>query len=310
MTESIVVSVVVCTFNRAAFLRKCLASLLHQENPPPFEIIVVDNNSTDETVNIVEAARQETTIPFQYIFLQEMGLSRARNAGIHAARGALVAFLDDDAIADAQWVQEIEKGFQLFPQAVGAGGAVAGDYEIPKPAWLPADLLFAVSVSAMGNESRLMEAHEAALGCNMAFRRETFCKRGDFLTNLGRTGLSLLAGEEVEFCFRLYKQGDSILYNPHMRIKHWVPKERLTKTYIRQRMFWNGRSIARTDLEWGNLVLTRAFARLTGAIPLAFLKMLVEFGKPDRRFFYDCMISKHWGYVIEALKLREGNISK
>jgi glycosyltransferase involved in cell wall biosynthesis len=303
MTESIVVSVVVCTFNRAAFLRKCLASLLHQENPPPFEIIVVDNNSTDETVNIVEAARQETTIPFQYIFLQEMGLSRARNAGIHAARGALVAFLDDDAIADAQWVQEIEKGFQLFPQAVGAGGAVAGDYEIPKPAWLPADLLFAVSVSAMGNESRLMEAHEAALGCNMAFRRETFCERGDFLTNLGRTGLSLLAGEEVEFCFRLYKQSDSILYNPHMRIKHWVPKERLTKTYIRQRMFWNGRSIARADQERGNSILVHAAARFFGAIPFAALGRLLVVGQPAPSFFYDCMIAKHWGYIREALAL-------
>lgn len=310
MTESIVVSVVVCTFNRAIFLRKCLASLLNQENAPPFEIIVVDNNSTDETATVVETIRRETIIPFQYIFLEEMGLSRARNAGIHAAQGALVAFIDDDAVADARWVQEIEKGFQLFPQAVAQGGAVAGDYEIPRPAWLPDELLLAISVGDMGDEPRWMNAREAALGCNMAFRRETFCEHGEFLTTLGRTGLSLLAAEEVEFCLRLYKQGMSILYNPRMRIKHWVPKERLTKTYIRQRMFWNGRSIARTDLEWGNSVIARSLARLLGAIPLAFLRMILVFRKLDGRFFFSCMIVKHWGYINEAWAMSSGGISK
>jgi len=309
MTESIVVSVVVCTFNRAIFLRKCLASLLNQENAPPFEIIVVDNNSTDETATVVETIRRETIIPFQYIFLEEMGLSRARNAGIHAAQGALVAFIDDDAVADARWVQEIEKGFQRFPQAVAQGGAVAGDYEIPRPAWLATDLLFAVSVGELGTTLRLMHKTESVFGGNSVFRREIFRKRGEFLTNLGRTGLSLLAAEEVEFCNRLQEHGDCILYNPRMRIKHWVPKERLTKTYIRQRMFWNGRSIARTDQERGNSIRIRAIARFFGAIPLAALGQGLALGQPARHFFYSCMIAKHWGYIRETLELSRLSLS-
>ncbi len=310
MSDSVLVSVVVCTHNRAAFLQKCLDSLLRQENHAPFEVIVVDNNSADRTAQTVEATRRETSIPFQYIFLQEIGLSRARNAGIDAARGDLIAFIDDDAMADVHWIQEIEKGFALYPHAVAQGGAVTGDYEIPKPAWLGADLLLAVSVGEMGDRMRLMNGREVPLGCNMAFRRQAFQRHGEFLANLGRTGASLLAAEEVEFCIRLYKQNESIVYNPKMQIKHWVPKERLTQTYIRQRMYWNGRSIARIDLAWGRSVIARSFARVFGAMPLALLKMILEFGKLDRRFFHGCMLVKQWGYLNETWILCRESISQ
>ncbi len=303
MSEPPLVSVVVCTFNRAVFLRKCLASLLNQENFPPFEVVVVDNNSTDDTAKVVAEARQETALPFQYIFLAEMGLSLARNVGIQAARGSIIAFIDDDAVAEPSWVQEIQNGFQLFPQAAGMGGAVKGEYESARPDWLATDLLCAISVGEFGETLRWMERHESVLGCNMAFRREIFERRGNFLANLGRTGLSLLAAEEVEFCNRLRAHGESIVYNPRMAISHWVPKERLTKPYIRERMNWNGRSIARTDQAWGNSILLRAAARFVGAIPLAAAGQILATGRPAQKFFYRCMITKHWGYIREALEL-------
>lgn len=310
MAKSILVSVVVCTFNRADFLDKCLESLLKQVDSPSFEIVVVDNNSTDRTAHVAQEASAQKDIPLQYVFLKEMGLSRARNTGVQAARGEIVAFIDDDAVAEVDWVNKIEKGFQLFPQAVAEGGAVKGDYEIPKPDWLPIDLLFSISVGDLGSQPRLMNASESMVGCNMAFRRQLFQQRGLFATSLGRTGLSLLAGEEVEFCNRLHDHGDPILYNPEMVIKHRVPKERLTKEYIRKRMYWNGRSIARADVEHGNSIWVRACARLVGAIPLAALKEVLAFGKQDRRFFYGCMIAKHWGYINEVLELSRRSAGK
>lgn len=310
MGNPILVSVVVCTFNRADFLAKCLASLFKQENAPSFEIVVVDNNSTDATSKVVPEASAHTDIPIQYVFLEEMGLSRARNAGIRAAHGSIVAFIDDDAVAMPDWVKEIEHGFQLFPRAVAVGGAVEGDYEIPKPAWLASELVKVVSAGDLGPSPRLLSIGESVIGTNCAFRSEVFRQRGLFSTNLGRIGTSLLSSEEDEFCSRLHEHGDAIAYNPQMTVKHWVSRDRLTRSYFVRRMYWNGRSKARADFEGHKSVLVRGSGRLFLALPRDGIKMVLSFGKPDKHFLYESMLVKHTGYIREVLALEANRLPR
>ena len=235
-------SVIICTYNRANLLAEALKSVALSSLPKgvEWEVLVVDNNSTDQTRRIVEEAVQSHPGLFRYVFERQQGLSHARNAGIREARGEIITFTDDDVTMDAKWLWRLTENLQNSPY-VGAGGRVIPVWNCQPPGWFPVDKPWGAIVQFdCGPEPGLLS--EPPLGANMAFRKEAFTKYGGFRTDLGRCGDNLLSSEDIEFGRRLLSAGECIRYEPASEVYHPVPQNRLTKEYILGWWFGRGRS--------------------------------------------------------------------
>ncbi len=236
------VTVVLCTCNRCSSLATALDSVAAQILPGSvsWEVIVVDNNSTDQTSKVTEGYCRKYPGRFLYVFEPKQGLSRARNAGIRAARGEIIAFLDDDVIADPGWLKNLVTHLHDGKWA-GAGGRIVPPRDFTPPDWLTVggemDLLGALlPLFDLGEQAGEMK--RPPYGTNMAFRKEMFDKYGMFRTDLGRCGNSLLMGEDTEFGNRLMLAGDCLWYEPLAVVEHPVPEERLSKKWFRA--WWLG----------------------------------------------------------------------
>lgn len=236
------ISAVVCTFNRAAYLAKAVESLINQTYPREhYEIIVVDNGSTDNTRDVVEQFGQSARI--KYIYEPIKGLSQARNTGWQAAGGEYIAYLDDDAIASPQWLEKMMVAFETVrPAPASVGGKVAPIWESERPAWLTEDMLTAYAIIDWGNQARFFKPSnpEHHVGCNVAYTREVLQKCGGFNVNLGRKGKNLLSNDENLIKKYIDSHGLGIYYDPEIFVKHLVPKERLTRRFMLRRHLWQG----------------------------------------------------------------------
>ncbi len=229
-------SVVISTFNRCRSLPIALNALAAQPAHPPFEIIIVDNNSTDRTPEVVEQWRATCPHPVRYIMEPRQGLPHARNAGIAAARGAIVAFTDDDVFVARDWVAAIVRTFELHPAVDVVGGKVLprwapGD----PPAWFSKRLLAPLALQDKGDAPLPVHAGNASpclIGANFAFRRAVFDRVGPFDPRYVRA-------QDREIQLRLWRAGGQGLYTPAIVTWVDVPRERMTKQYFRM---WHRRS--------------------------------------------------------------------
>lgn len=243
--DAIDITVILCTYNRCGSLAEALESVAAQTLPDrvKWEVIVVDNNSRDETRTVVEQYCQRFPSRFRYAFEGEQGLSRARNAGIRAARGQIIAFLDDDVIAEPDWLGRLTQSLHDDTWA-GAGGRIAPPIGFQPPAWLPLggkyDLGGTLALFDLGDEAA--ELKRAPYGTNMAFRTSVFKRCGMFRTDLGRCGNALLSGEDTEFGNRLFAAGLRLRYEPAAIVHHPVSEERLKKRYFDSWWFNFGRT--------------------------------------------------------------------
>jgi glycosyltransferase involved in cell wall biosynthesis len=241
VSTPIEISVVVCTRNRAASLEAALTSLARQTLAPArYEVIVVDNGSTDETPRLARAAGVRALVE------PRVGLSRARNRGTEAAAGEIIAFLDDDAVAREDWLARIAAGF-----AAGDAGALTGRveplWEAPRPDWLPDVLLPYLSVVDWGARAGALHPGQWLCGTNMAFRRAALARAGGFSEALGRRGDVLLSSEEVLVQRRLAAHGIAARYDPSLVVDHRVPAERVAPAWLARRAYWQGVSNAICD---------------------------------------------------------------
>ncbi len=239
------ISAVVCTHNRAAYLERALASLAAQSlAPDAYEILVVDNASTDDTPAVVAAARAR--IP-NLVSLHEPtpGLGHARNAGLHAARGAYVAYVDDDAVASATWLERILAAFATVQPTPGCvGGRVDAIWEAPRPRWLADEMLTYLTVIDWSPTATFLGDDRFVAGANMAFPRDLLRSIDGFHPALGRRGTTLLSNEELRVETALRRRGHPCWYDPAIAVGHHVAPERLTRAYFRRRYFWQGVSDA------------------------------------------------------------------
>jgi GT2 family glycosyltransferase len=201
----------------------------------PYELIVVDNNSHDDTRQVCGEMRGRFGPAVRYIFEGEKGLSHARNRGIREASGDIIAFTDDDVRVDAGWLQNIAKAFDEYPDAACVGGKILPMWEIPRPEWLSPRLYNWLGLLDYGEEARYMDSTDI-WGANFAVRSDIFKRYGPFDTNLGRIPGKLYGGEETELLMRLRKAGEKIIYYPSAVVHHMVPAGRMTKRYFRR---WN-----------------------------------------------------------------------
>lgn len=237
------ISVVVCTRSRAPLLAATLASLGRQTLAADrYEVLVVDNGSSDDTPEVVRRAAG-CGANLRGLSEPRTGLSRARNTGVAAAAGAVVAFVDDDALVSEEWLARIAASF-----AASTTGAVTGRveplWEAPRPPWLSDALLPYLSIVDWGAVAGALAPGRWLCGTNMAFRREDLLAVGGFAEDLGRRGEKLLSMEEVDVQSRLSARGVVLRYEPAMVVSHRVGAERLTPPWLERRAFWQGVSNA------------------------------------------------------------------
>jgi glycosyltransferase involved in cell wall biosynthesis len=238
------VSVVLSTYNREAPLRVALEALVAQRRGIPYEVLVVDNNSSDGTFGVVREFEARYPDRVRYLFEAQQGLPFARNAGILAARAPIVAFTDDDVYVVPDWIASIERGFAAYPDVDMIGGRVLPRWTQPPPPWFSQRLLAPLALQDKGEAPLRVGARNAApclIGANFACRREVFDRVGLFDT-------AYIRAEDREIQLRLWRAGCEGLYLPDIMTWVDVPAERLTKQYFRRWHVSTGEWAARMRL--------------------------------------------------------------
>jgi glycosyltransferase involved in cell wall biosynthesis len=228
------ISVILCTYNRCRSLARTLDSLAVQQLPDSvdWEVIVVDNNSKDQTREVVEEFCGPHSGRFRYLFEPQQGLSHARNAGIREARGDVLAFTDDDVTLDPKWLLNLTSALR-DGTAVGTGGRILPEQTFVPPRWLSVNQKHALAPLAIfdGGASPYQLA-DPPFGANMAFQKKMFEKYGVFRTDLGRCGESLISNEDTEYGRRLLTAGEPLRYEASAIIYHPVTENRMEKKYF------------------------------------------------------------------------------
>ena len=234
-------SLVIATYNRAEQLMITLDSVAAQQcSCGEWECVVVDNNSQDDTRERVERFTAEhPELNLRYIFEQKQGLSHARNAGIAASVGDIIAFIDDDERIVEEFVEAYITLFDSYPDAMAAGGKIIADYPTGRPRWMShyPELPIANPMD-FGEEVKPFPKSRIPGGGNMAMRRRVFETIGVFDTSLGRTGKKLIGGEESDLFERMAKFSMRCYYVPRAVMYHIIPEEKLTAEYF-ERLTYN-----------------------------------------------------------------------
>jgi len=303
------VSVVLCTHNRCQSLAKTLNDLAASifSEPIEWEVLVVDNNSSDRTKAVVEDFCRQCPARFRYLFEPHQGKSHALNAGVREAHGDVLAFLDDDVTVEPMWLQNLTSA--LFDgQWAGSGGRTLPTEAFLPPRWLPLN-----STGVICGDFDLGDiAHEldrAPYGTNMAFRKEMFEKYGLFRTDLGPSPNPAIPrpNEDTEFGRRLISAGERLRYEPLAVVRHPVVRERITKEFLLSWWFDYGRAMVR---EWGRgpdfLGIPRPYFSIlktfTTRLPGIAVRWMAAL-QPQRRFFFKSQVWKLAGEIAEFYDL-------
>jgi glycosyltransferase involved in cell wall biosynthesis len=283
MPKQLVVTFIICSYNRAEYLDDTLQSL-HEHAPsegPNYELLVVDNNSTDQTSEVTQkyqtsSGKNDNAVC--YIKETTQGLSHARNRGIEEANAPNVVFLDDDIQATPSLIPAWCSFFVDHPDAVAAGGKNHIQFDAPRPRWMSYFLLPLLAYHDLGNTMKTYPINKYPFGCNMGFKKSIFDRVGDFNIELGRKGKSLNAGEEKEIFKRIQELGKDIYYLPDAFLYHRVGAERLTIDYVRRQALGLGRSmkLRMADASTGQFINNwmQEIGKLLASVPLGIFYLL------------------------------------
>jgi glycosyltransferase involved in cell wall biosynthesis len=236
----VLVTVALCTWNRAPLLRRALASLAALEIPAgiELEILAVDNGSSDETPELLrEHAR---ALPLRPLREPEPGLSPARNRAVAEARGAWILWTDDDVLVLPDWLAAHVAASRRHPDASFFGGATLPWPERPPPDWISASweqLADVWAIRALPQDPTPITRARLPVGANFAIRSEVQ-RRHPYDPRLGRRRDSLVGGEETAVMRALLAEGHDGWWVPDAQVRHWIPAERMTEDYLRR--VWSG----------------------------------------------------------------------
>lgn len=242
MNESCRASIIICTYNRAASLATTLESMLSMTPAPDveLEIVVVDNNSADETKETLESFGTQDFCLLSYVFEPRQGLSFARNAGLEKARGDIIIFTDDDVVVERNWLAEIVHAFAINA-ADCVGGKILPIWPCERPFWLTREIEGNIALLDYGDEPFVLEGEKKLIfGANMAFSRRILQQVGCFDTSLGRTGNKLYSHEDKELYLRVIQAGGKVIYHPGAVVHHVIGIHRTRKSYFRKWHFDDG----------------------------------------------------------------------
>ena len=230
-----VLSIIICTYNRLDFLKKCIDSILKQiSTNNGIEIVVIDNNCNDGTKEYINSLNSTY---INYFLENKQGLSHARNKGIEVSKGDFLAFVDDDATIDEKWLKSLL--YHLKNQNINHiyGGPIFPNFEVNCPIWIDDEYFIREFKSSDGYLDKLT-AQDGFSGGNMCIPKNIFDKVGVFNTDLGMQGKEMGLGEESELFFRIHNQIKEVkLYNINdMSITHFEAKFKLEKKYLKDRI--------------------------------------------------------------------------
>jgi len=300
------ITVILCTYNRCQSLPKALESVAASimPNDVDWEVLVVDNNSKDQTRKVVEEILRKYPGRIRYLFEGRQGLSHSRNSGVQNAKGEIVAFTDDDVTVESDWLQNLTADLHDGKRA-GAGGRIRIAQDVPTPSWILLEGPYSLAGQLAAVFDKGQEPHELVLppfGACMAFRKEMFEKYGGFRTDLGRCGKELVGSEDTEFGERLIAAGEHLWYAPSAVVNHSVHQDRLTKEYFQAWFFSCGQAeIRQRGWHPGKWGIPRYFFSL-GMLGSSTLKWVRTFN-PQKRFFLKCGVWRAAGKVAENFRL-------
>lgn len=238
-------SVVICSYNRGKYLPMVLDSLKVQDySSQAHEIILINNNSTDNTDEIIRNYRQANpTFPLVYVIEYNQGISHARNRGVETAKGDIIVFIDDDETVEPDFLTSVNNFFTQYKDASISSGPVIPVYETEKPEWLSHFTMRLItgaydkgkSIKLLGNKDYPGTGHAC-------FRKSLFVKYGAFDVTLGRKGNSLMGAEDKDFFLRLMNGGEKCYYLPSAKIYHHIPESKLTDDFFRRLTYSIGKS--------------------------------------------------------------------
>jgi glycosyltransferase involved in cell wall biosynthesis len=239
------ISIVLCTLNRAHYLRSALASIFDQgETRWSYELLLVDNCSTDETPEIGHKLAERGLL--RYVHAPKLGLCHARNDGWRAARGEIVAYFDDDALAEPGWLDAIAEAFSQTPMPGVVGGKVIPIWEAERPTWLSDGIALSLTIVDWSPVPKDIPdvRTEWLVGANMAMPRHVIEEVGGFDPRLDRIGTNMLSGGDVHIQQQIIDRGYRCFYQPDMAIRHLAAKSRLNQPWFERRYYWQGISDA------------------------------------------------------------------
>jgi glycosyltransferase involved in cell wall biosynthesis len=239
-SSTLKVTVAIPTYNRADFLRQTLAGLVAQQFPRDhFEIIVLDNNSTDHTRAVVAEFASAHPAP-RYLLETQQGLDYARNRAIAEARGEIIVFGDDDILVQPDWLAQM--AVPLLADPAQRIGAVGGEVIPVFPDGLPPWVAEWHSPLAFRPDLGPLEARQSPMGANLAFPRFVFAQLGLFHTALDRAAGNYFSGGDSEMIRRVRAAGLEVWFAPAAAVKHQMPASRTTFRYARRHAFDSARS--------------------------------------------------------------------
>lgn len=299
-------SVIICAYTEERWtdLLEAVKSMKNQSIALDEIIVVIDHNP-----HLFERTQAHIKDIIIIENTQQRGLSGARNSGIKIATGDVVAFMDEDAMAEPDWFEHILKAYD-DPNVWGVGGTIEPLWEGGRPEWFPIEFNWIVGCTHSGMPNKTAPVRNL-VGCNMSFRREVFDAVGGFVHGMGRIGKVPLGCEETELCIRAKqsKPEMTILYEPAAKVLHRVPASRSTWLYFRSRCYAEGLSKAQVTQLVGagdGLGAERSYTLKT--LPLGSLKGLFDAIRGDfngiRRsvaIIFGLLITT-WGYIFGSIK--------
>lgn len=230
------VSVVIPTYNRSALLRGTVDSVLNQETQVRFEVVVIDNNSSDDTRDVAHSLMESHPGKVRYVFERKQGNAHARNRGVEEAGGSIIAFVDDDVTVDRNWLTSLKTILDSRHDLSFVGGKVLPQWNGPPPSWLTPDHWAPLALLDYGPDELPISGKNprGLLTANIAFRRSVFEDIGMFLPDLQRVKNMIGSMEDHEFLLRVCRSGKQGIYTPQMIATTHIDTERLTKNYHRR----------------------------------------------------------------------------
>ena len=314
------VTVIICTYNRCATLPKALESVAASIMPPAvsWEVLVVDNNSNDNTRETVEDFGRRYPGRFRYLFESRAGKSYGLNAGISAAQGEIIAFMDDDLVVESAWLQNLTASLRGTEWA-GVGGRTLPAEAFSPPRWLSFGApyyLGGILCAYFDYGDSPCVLSQAPYGANMAYRKSMFAKYGLFRTDLGPSPNAEVPrpNEDTEFGRRLMAAGERLRYEPAAVARHPVPLERVNKKYFLRWWFDYGRAdmreVGRRPDIWGIPRPYLSFLKYaTVLVPTRTARWFFSL-KPQDRFYNKCWVWKTVGEITEIYRRSFGGNSK
>lgn len=240
-------SIIICTHNRSNSLSTVLDCLTKQSPTSSFssEILIIDNNSSDNTKDVVSNYTKKSSIEIRYIFEPKQGKNRALNTAIKKAKGTIFSFTDDDVVdIPNDWIKNIIESTVKYDE-IGFGGRVLSVNNSLLPSWVTTQGKYRICDGVVvehdhGNRTFIYPKNTSSppIGANMFFRKEAFTKYGLFREDL-RIGTKALA-EDTEFCYRLLGNNEELRYIPEVLLYHPIDRNKLKKDYFKNYAFSHG----------------------------------------------------------------------